>query len=40
MQKGGIDMIVDRRNLRNEIARLLALLQQLPEPALAGSAAV
>jgi acetyl-CoA carboxylase carboxyl transferase subunit beta len=40
MQKGGIDMIVDRRQMRNEIARLLALLQQLPEPAIAGSAAV
>jgi len=26
--------------MRNEIARLLALLQQLPEPAIAGSAAV
>jgi len=40
MQKGGIDMIVDRRQMRGEIARLLALLQQLPEPAIAGSAAV
>ena len=40
MQKGGIDMIVDRRQMRGEIARLLALLQKLPEPAIAGSAAV
>jgi acetyl-CoA carboxylase carboxyl transferase subunit beta len=40
MQKGGIDMIVDRRQMRSEIARLLALLQKLPEPAIAGSAAV
>ena len=32
MQKGGVDMIVDRRRLRSEVARLLALLQQLPEP--------
>ena len=35
MQKGGIDMIVDRRQMRGEIARLLALLQQLPEPSTA-----
>jgi acetyl-CoA carboxylase carboxyl transferase subunit beta len=40
MQKGGIDMIVDRRQIRGEIAHLLALLQKLPEPAIAGSAAV
>ena len=40
MQKGGIDMIVDRRQMRREIAHLLALLQRLPEPALASSAAV
>jgi len=40
MQKGGIDMIVDRRQMRGEIARLLALLQKLPEPAIPGSAAV
>jgi len=39
MQKGGIDMIVDRRHMRSEIAKLLALLQQLPDPALAGGAA-
>jgi acetyl-CoA carboxylase carboxyl transferase subunit beta len=30
MQKGGIDMIVDRRNMRTEIAKLLALLQKQP----------
>jgi acetyl-CoA carboxylase carboxyl transferase subunit beta len=30
LQKGGIDMIVDRRNLRTEIAKLLALLQKQP----------
>jgi acetyl-CoA carboxylase carboxyl transferase subunit beta len=40
MQKGGVDMIVDRRQMRAEIARLLALLQKHPEPAIAGSAAV
>jgi acetyl-CoA carboxylase carboxyl transferase subunit beta len=28
MQKGGVDMIVDRRNMRSEIAKLLALLQK------------
>jgi acetyl-CoA carboxylase carboxyl transferase subunit beta len=27
LQKGAIDMIVDRRQMREEIARLLALLQ-------------
>ena len=40
MQKGGVDMIVDRRQMRGEIARVLALLQKLPEPAIAGSSAV
>ena len=40
LQKGGVDMIVDRRQMRGEIARLLALLQKLPEPAIAGSSAV
>ena len=30
MQKGGIDMIVDRREMRKEIAHLLALLQNVP----------
>ena len=32
MQHGGIDMIVDRRQMRNEIAQLLALLQNRPVP--------
>ncbi|RYE76571.1 MAG: acetyl-CoA carboxylase carboxyl transferase subunit beta, partial [Oxalobacteraceae bacterium] len=27
VQKGAVDMIVDRRKMREEIARLLALLQ-------------
>jgi acetyl-CoA carboxylase carboxyl transferase subunit beta len=27
LQKGAIDMIVDRRQMREEIARLLALMQ-------------
>jgi acetyl-CoA carboxylase carboxyl transferase subunit beta len=27
-------MIVDRRNMRAEIARILALLQKLPEPSI------
>ena len=35
MQKGAIDMIVDRRNMRREIAELLALLQKQPADALA-----
>lgn len=30
LQKGAVDMIVDRRNMREEIARLLALLQNQP----------
>jgi acetyl-CoA carboxylase carboxyl transferase subunit beta len=30
MQKGGIDMIVDRRQMRSELAKLLALLQKIP----------
>ncbi|CAN5719463.1 acetyl-CoA carboxylase, carboxyltransferase subunit beta [soil metagenome] len=30
VQKGAVDMIVDRRNMREEIARLLALLQNQP----------
>lgn len=30
MQKGGVDMIVDRRNMRKEIAELLALLLKQP----------
>ncbi|AZP13730.1 MULTISPECIES: acetyl-CoA carboxylase, carboxyltransferase subunit beta [Undibacterium] len=35
VQKGAVDMIVDRRNLREEIARLLALLQNQPADAVA-----
>lgn len=31
LEKGAIDMIVDRRNMRDEIAQLLALLQKQPE---------
>ncbi|MGV3743287.1 MAG: acetyl-CoA carboxylase, carboxyltransferase subunit beta [Burkholderiaceae bacterium] len=34
IQKGAVDMIVDRRNMREEIARLLALLQNQPAEAL------
>ena len=32
MQHGGIDMIIDRRQMRNESAQLLALLQNRPVP--------
>jgi len=35
MQKGAIDMIVDRRRLRAELAQLLALLQKQPADAVA-----
>ncbi len=35
MQKGAIDMIVDRRNVREEVARLLALLLNQPADAVA-----
>ncbi|MBC3886147.1 acetyl-CoA carboxylase, carboxyltransferase subunit beta [Undibacterium griseum] len=35
LQKGAIDMIVDRRKMREEIARLLALLQSQPAEAVA-----
>jgi acetyl-CoA carboxylase carboxyl transferase subunit beta len=35
MQKGAIDMIVDRRKMREEIARLLALLQNQPAEVIA-----
>lgn len=35
VQKGAIDMIVDRRELRDEIAHLLALLQKQPTDAIA-----
>ncbi len=32
LEKGAIDMIVDRRHLRDELPRLLALLQRQPLP--------
>lgn len=35
LEKGAIDMIVDRRQLRDEIAHLLALLQRQPSDAVA-----
>ncbi len=35
MQKGAIDMIIDRRQMRAEIAQLLALLQKQPADAVA-----
>lgn len=35
LQKGAIDMIIDRRKMREEIARLLALLQNQPAEAVA-----
>ncbi|MFZ6725892.1 acetyl-CoA carboxylase, carboxyltransferase subunit beta [Undibacterium sp. MH2W] len=35
LQKGAIDMIVDRRKMREELARLLALLQNQPAEAVA-----
>jgi acetyl-CoA carboxylase carboxyl transferase subunit beta len=35
LQKGAVDMIVDRREMRDEIAKLLALLQRQPVDALA-----
>src|SRR5690606_19415071 len=34
LDKGAIDMIVDRRNMRDEIAQLLALLQKQPAESL------
>jgi acetyl-CoA carboxylase carboxyl transferase subunit beta len=33
MEKGALDLIVDRRQLRDELARLLALLTRQPAPA-------
>ncbi len=33
MQKGALDMIVDRRQMRDTLARLLALMLKLPAPA-------
>jgi len=38
LQKGAIDMIVDRRRMREEIAKLLALLQRQPAEAVAEAA--
>jgi acetyl-CoA carboxylase carboxyl transferase subunit beta len=35
MQKGAIDMIVDRRKLREELARLIALMMKQPADAVA-----
>ncbi len=35
IQKGAIDMVVDRRKMREEIAHLLALLQNQPADVLA-----
>jgi acetyl-CoA carboxylase carboxyl transferase subunit beta len=35
LQKGAIDMIVDRRKMREEIARVLALLQSQPADVIA-----
>jgi acetyl-CoA carboxylase carboxyl transferase subunit beta len=32
MEKGALDLIVDRRQLRDELARLLALLTRQPAP--------
>jgi acetyl-CoA carboxylase carboxyl transferase subunit beta len=32
LEKGAIDMIVDRRSLRDELPRLLALLTRSPAP--------
>jgi len=32
LEHGALDMIVDRRNLRDEIAGLLAKLMKQPEP--------
>jgi acetyl-CoA carboxylase carboxyl transferase subunit beta len=36
LQKGAVDRIVDRRQMRQELAALLALLQRHPEGALTG----
>jgi len=33
LQKGAVDMIVDRRKMREELARLMALLQNQPAEA-------
>ena len=34
VEKGALDMIVDRRSLRDELARLLAMLTRQPAPSL------
>jgi acetyl-CoA carboxylase carboxyl transferase subunit beta len=34
LEKGALDMIVDRRQLRDELARLLTMLSNQPAPAL------
>lgn len=39
LQHGAVDQIVDRREMRNRLARLLALLMQRPAPAAEGVAA-
>jgi acetyl-CoA carboxylase carboxyl transferase subunit beta len=36
LQKGAVDRIVDRRQMRQELAALLAILQRQPEGALTG----
>ena len=33
IEKGALDMIVDRRQLRDELARLLTMLTRQPAPA-------
>jgi len=33
LEKGAVDLIVDRREMRNKVAQVLALLQKLPESA-------
>jgi acetyl-CoA carboxylase carboxyl transferase subunit beta len=33
IEKGALDLIIDRRQLRDELARLLALLARQPAPA-------
>jgi acetyl-CoA carboxylase carboxyl transferase subunit beta len=35
LQKGAVDMIIDRRNLRAEIAQLMALMTRQPADAVA-----
>ena len=39
LQKGAIDMIVDRRRMRDEVARLIALLGRQPQDPVISSAA-